>query len=71
MLFKAQNVNPLSRENEERALKRLKVLCIDAIKEFLTTREEDLELLKNVKLTFNQRNCILYRASEKAVFGGY
>lgn len=67
ILYKAQNVNPISFENEERALKRLKVLCSDALKDYSTTCEEDEKLLKAGGLNFNTKNCLIYRHSEKKV----
>ncbi len=66
--FKAQNLKPISAENETRALKRLRVLCRDALLDFSTTQEQDLELLaRGGPISFNERNCIVYRAGEKTV----
>ena len=69
--FKAQNVEPISLENEERALKRLHVVCKDTIKDFITTCEQDAALLSTDKLTFNERNCIIFRMGEKKVLQYY
>jgi histone-lysine N-methyltransferase SETD3 len=38
-----------------------------AYKNYPTTYEEDLEILKRDDLTKNQRNCVLLRAGEKEI----
>lgn len=65
--FKAENLKPISYENERKALKRLRALCKDALTDFPGTYEEDVEILKRQDLSFNERNCIIYRCSEKKV----
>eukprot|EP00826_Nyctotherus_ovalis_P030738 TRINITY_DN24545_c0_g1_i1.p1 TRINITY_DN24545_c0_g1~~TRINITY_DN24545_c0_g1_i1.p1 ORF type:complete len:116 (+),score=23.71 TRINITY_DN24545_c0_g1_i1:96-443(+) len=69
--FKGKNIKPISKENEIRVLKTLKVLCRDALLDYPTTLDEDLELLKDETLTFNQRNAIIYRKSEKLIYKFY
>lgn len=69
--FKGKNIKPISKENEMRALKTLRVLCRDALLDYPTTLDEDLELLKDETLTFNQRNAIVYRKSEKLIYKFY
>ena len=54
-------------ENEIMALKLLKKFCMERLSKYPETYEEDLELLKKPTLTFNERNCILFRSSEKKV----
>ncbi len=65
--FKAQNVPPLSAENEEKAMETLKLLCEQNLAKFPDPVERDVELLKAGGLTYNERNCILFRMSEKRV----
>lgn len=55
----------VSVENEKKALDLLANLCRDQLKSYPTTIEEDQKLLEKSNLTYNQRNCILFRASEK------
>ena len=35
--------------------------------EYPTSKEEDEEILKREDLTFNQRNCVLFRHGEKEI----
>ena len=47
-------------------------VCDEALKRYPTTLEEDIELLRRDQenagaLSYNKRNCILYRKSEKEV----
>ncbi len=60
-------VPPISQENERKALELLKRLCSEQLKQYPTNYEEDVKLLEDRKLTCNQRNCIVFRASEKKV----
>ena len=65
--FRALNLEPISKENEEMALNLLKKVCEETLAKYPETYENDLELLKKPTLTFNEKNCILYRSSEKKV----
>ena len=65
--FKALNIEPISIENEYKTMSLLKELCEDKLSKYPNTYEHDLQLLKDPNLTYNQRNCILYRSSEKRV----
>ena len=38
-----------------------------ALEKYPTTLEEDLKILEREDLTFNQRNCVLYRSGEKKI----
>eukprot|EP00826_Nyctotherus_ovalis_P028224 TRINITY_DN2228_c0_g1_i8.p1 TRINITY_DN2228_c0_g1~~TRINITY_DN2228_c0_g1_i8.p1 ORF type:complete len:164 (+),score=43.51 TRINITY_DN2228_c0_g1_i8:455-946(+) len=59
---------PITISNELLLLKELRILAEDSLKKYPQTYEEDVELLKErEKLTFNQRNCIIYRMGEKKV----
>ena len=69
--FKAKKIPMISKENEIKVLKTLKLLCRDSLYDYPTTIEEDIELLKDDKLTFNQRNCIIFRKGEKVIFKFY
>lgn len=47
---------------------KLMKMCKEGLGKFPNTLEEDLELLKKESLTYNERNCIIYRAGEKRVY---
>jgi len=57
----------LSIRNEKKVLNRIKEEAVAAYKKYPTTYEEDLELLKNPNLSFNESNCLLYRSGEKKI----
>lgn len=66
--FKADDVPPLSRRNERRAWQRVKELAINALNRYPQTLEQDNELLAHrEELTFNEENCVLFRAGEKEI----
>ena len=58
----------ISVENEKAMLKKLENIAQTSLSMYPQTYEEDMELLKNEKLTFNERNCIVYRAGEKKIY---
>ncbi len=58
---------PVSVENEKKALGKLKLIAEKCLSKYPQTYEEDLKLLQNKLLTFNQRNCIVLRSGEKKV----
>ena len=55
----------ISLENEKLTLQLLTDICSEQLKYYPTTAEEDERMLKGNSLTYNQRNCIMFRASEK------
>jgi len=57
----------LSIENEKAMLKKFKEIAEACLKKYPQTYEEDLKLLKT-DLTYNQRNCIIYRSGEKKIY---
>lgn len=49
-------------------MQKLQALCAEGILAYPNSMEEDKEILDNRQdLTFNQRNCILYRYGEKKI----
>jgi histone-lysine N-methyltransferase SETD3 len=67
--FQCTNIPPISIENETQCLNQIKDQCKVQLNEYPTTYEEDLKLLEtNKDLTYNQRNCVIMRSSEKHVF---
>lgn len=42
-------------------------MALDALAKYKTTLEEDYEILKDESLTFNLRNCTLFRSGEKEI----
>jgi hypothetical protein len=55
----------ISLENERQTLQLLIDICTEQIKHYPTTVEEDEKMLEENDLTYNQRNCVIFRASEK------
>ena len=60
------HIEPFSIENELEVLNRLKEICQCELTNYHTSYEEDIEIL-NGELTYNQRNCIIIRMSEKEI----
>lgn len=61
-------VEPITKELEISVLKEISRLCLSALAEYPTTEKEDQEILNTTKsLTFNERNCIILRMSEKKI----
>lgn len=58
-------------ENETKMWVRIEQLVNDSMSRYTTTLQEDLELLekddKEHNLTYNERNCILFREGEKQI----
>jgi hypothetical protein len=50
-----------------KAWKYVKAKSALYISQYPTTLDEDLELLKDETLSFNKRNCLLIRKSEKSI----
>jgi histone-lysine N-methyltransferase SETD3 len=54
---------------EKKALKKMKEIAEKCLKKYPQSYEEDMKILNEQKdLSFNIRNCIVYRAGEKKVF---
>ena len=73
--YKAENLHPISVANEKQVMTRIRQLCQDALKLYPNSLQEDMELLhKNDiehNLSFNQRNCVLFRSGEKEILHFY
>ena len=69
--FKAKNIKPWGLENEIRVWLRIDALVDASLAKYETTYQEDLDLLAKDEqekcLTYNQRNCILFRSGEKKI----
>ena len=63
----ADQIPIISKKNELAVWKKIKEYCEDGLAQYPTTIEEDLEILKREDLTFNQRNCVLFRHGEKEI----
>ena len=54
---------------------RLRQLCTDGLKQYPHSLQEDMEILKlddeEHNLSFNQRNCVLFRSGEKEILHFY
>jgi len=64
------NLPPISIDNEKKMLSRLKLIAETNLKKYPQTYEEDVKILKEQEkaLSFNQRNCLIFRMGEKKVF---
>ena len=60
-------IGPISIENEKSVLQRLKRMSVEGLSKYPTTYEEDMQILQNPDLTFNNKNCVLMRSGEKAI----
>jgi hypothetical protein len=58
---------PISIKNEKKALERMYRHAREIYDRYPTTIEEDDKVLEREDLTFNLRNCILYRHGEKKI----
>ena len=66
--FNGKSLPGLSIRNETRVWQKLKLLSQESLGNYPTTYQEDLEILeKNEGLTFNTRNCVLFRSGEKKI----
>lgn len=65
--FKAKDLPPLSIRNEKKVLEKIHTLAKTAYDKYDTSLEEDLKILEREDLTFNQRNCVLFRSGEKKI----
>ena len=66
-VFKADNIKPQSVALERRVFLSIKSLCQVALDKYPNSLEKDYELLKLDSLTFNERNCVLFRSGEKEI----
>ena len=57
----------LSKENEKAALEKMKEIARKCLEKFPQSYDDDMQQLTNKALTFNERNCIIYRSGEKKV----
>jgi protein-histidine N-methyltransferase len=65
--FKAKDLPPLSVRNEKRVLQKISDLARAQMSAYPTTLDEDMITLERTDLTFNERNCTLFRAGEKKI----
>lgn len=65
--FNPELLPTISRRNERRIFERIIELSSIALDIYPHTLEEDREILKDESLTFNQRNCVLFRSGEKEI----
>ena len=71
--FKPKKTPPLSLENEFAMIERVKKVCEDQLKLYLTSLEEDEKRINNdeEQLSTNERNCIMLRMGEKSILRFY
>ena len=68
-VFTADQIPPTDSKLERKVWEEVKVLCVTALAKFPTSAEKDLEILeeKERQLSFNERNCVLFRYGEKEI----
>ena len=65
-------IPPINKENEINVLTKLKILLVQALNQYPTTLEQDMNVYKNNKnISFNYKNCLLLLISEKQVLNYY
>ena len=68
-------MNVMSLQNELRVLQSINKMCTEGLNKYPTTLRTDMEILYaddvNSELTFNQRNCVLFRVGEKEILQFY
>ena len=57
----------ISRNNEKRVWQAIKGMAAQGLARYPNTIEEDREILTRTDLTFNERNCTLFRLGEKEI----
>ena len=65
--FKAKDLPPISIRNEKKVLEKIIRLAKTSYEKYPTSYEEDLKILEREDLTFNNRNCVLFRSGEKKI----
>ena len=65
--FKAKDLPPLSMRNERKVLEKMLILAKSQYEKYPESYEEDLKILERDDLTFNERNCVLFRSGEKKI----
>lgn len=58
----------VSIRNEKRMLTKLKTIAEKCLGKFAQSYEEDVKTLENAELSFNERNCLVFRAGEKRIY---
>jgi hypothetical protein len=73
--YKAENISVMSISNELKVLGKLKEKSLASLAGYPNTLEEDNDLLakddEKQFLTFNQRNCVLFRKGEKEILNWF
>ena len=61
-------LSAVSIKNEKQMLNKLKEIAEKCLNKFPQTYEEDIKLLENTDLSFNKRNCLIFRSGEKKIY---
>ena len=73
--WKAENLGAMSVQNERKVLQLIHQVCTAALKQYPTSLQEDIAILAKDdiehNLSFNLRNCVLFRQGEKEVLHYY
>ena len=66
-VFQGDEIPLISKKNELATWKLIMGYCSEGLEQYPSTKEEDEEILKREDLTFNMRNCVLFRHGEKEI----
>eukprot|EP00826_Nyctotherus_ovalis_P004509 TRINITY_DN10986_c0_g1_i12.p1 TRINITY_DN10986_c0_g1~~TRINITY_DN10986_c0_g1_i12.p1 ORF type:complete len:211 (+),score=66.64 TRINITY_DN10986_c0_g1_i12:76-708(+) len=58
----------MSIRNEKKMLTKLKTIAEKCLSKFPQSYEEDMKMLESAELSFNERNCLVFRAGEKQIY---
>ena len=57
----------ISKRNERKVWEAIKAMAQEGLERYPHSLEEDMEILKKEDLSFNERNCTLFRSGEKEI----
>ena len=66
-IFQADDVPTISKRNERKVWETIKAMSQEGLERYPTTLQEDMEILQRDDLSFNTRNCTLFRSGEKEI----
>ncbi|CAD8063827.1 unnamed protein product [Paramecium primaurelia] len=69
--YKPTKTQPLSLQNEFDMWEMIGRICNNALQQYITTFEQDKEILQICELSINERNCLILRMGEKEILKFY
>ena len=65
--WNADDVPAISKHNERKVWQRIKSMSEEFLSRYPQSLAEDMQILEREDLTFNERNCTLFRSGEKEI----